>query len=237
MKRTILIILTALLSVSVACSKKKSSGAVATPPPTTDGGGTTNPNNVIVGLPAPINASFYFGTANISQRTTYKNFLKAAFGYQTYNNGGAYGQNSYDYSYNYSCNLDILRWVFGDSLVDCGSGGGDQYSQYIDDLSRRPAIIQFLFKSDGTVRGLWLVDGIMQRNTQDPNCSAFTYQNNPNCVQFFAQQQIPFDARVTKLADGRYVLEAGPLVFLTTTAVSNFDVFFEEARFANISIQ
>jgi len=236
MRRLILIILTATLSMSVACSKKKSSSTVATTP-TDNTTTTTTGSSVIVGLPSPVNSSFYYGTVTMSQRSVYKNFLKAAFGYQYSNNGSSYGSNSYNYSYSYSCNFDLLQWLFGGSALDCGSGGGNQYNQYIDDLSRKPALVQFLFKSDGTVRGLWLVDGFMQRNYQDPNCSAFTYQNNANCVQFYAQQQIPFDARVTKLADGRYLLEAGPLVFLTTTAVSNFDVFFEEARFGNVSIQ
>lgn len=233
MRHIILIFLTALLSMSVACSKKKSSGAVATaPPPVTDPG----KNPTVIGLPAPANTTFYFGTATISQRDIYKNFLRSAFGYQAQSNSGAYGQNG-NYNYNYSCNIDILRWVLGNSLIDCGGSAGDQYSQYIDDLSRRPAMVQFLFRADGTVRGLWLVDGITQINYQDPNCTAFTYQNRPDCLQFFAQQQIPFDARVTQLPDGRYLLEAGPLVFLTTTAPTNFDIFFEEARFSNITIR
>ena len=221
MRKLILILLATTLTVSVACSKKKSSSPVATAPTT-----PTDPNNpsggVIIGLPAPVNAKFYFGTANISKRPTYVNFMRSAFGYQYYNQDQGYGQNQgYSYNYSYSCDLNLFRWLFDDELIQC-SGGQDQYNDYVSDLSYEKAMVQFLFNSNGSVKGLWLAGA-----SQD-------LQGN-----FYAYEQIPFYGNVTKLQDGRYMITAGPLVFLTksTANLMNFDIFFEETLFGNITIQ
>lgn len=219
MRHLLLIVLTTALTMSVACSKKKSS-AVATAPPAVTDPNVVNNNYYITGLPAPVNSQYHYGTVNISQRATYVNFLKAAFGYQAYNNGGYFGeQQGYSYNYNYTCDLNIFRWIRGDSLVDCDSYQ-DEFARYIDDLSKQRTMVQFLFKSDGTAKGLWLAGAY-----QDFNGTMYAYE------------QIPFQGRVIKLQDGRFMIEAGPLVFLTTTSVSNFDVFFEEARFGNVNIR
>lgn len=219
MRKLILILLTATLSLSVACSKKKSN-SVATPPPVTPTT-PTYPGGYIPNFPAPINSAFHYGTVNITKRATYVNFLRAAFGYQTYNNGYDFGQQQdYGYNYNYSCDLNIFRWLFDDDLINC-SNGQSQYNDYVSDLSYEKTMVQLLFQGDGTVKGLWLAGASMDFNGT-----------------MYAYEQIPFRGRLTQLADGRFMIEAGPLVFLTTsTSVTNFDVFYEETKFGNVTVR
>jgi hypothetical protein len=225
MRKLILILLAATLSVSVACSKKKSSSPVATAPttPTTPVDPNTPSGGVIIGLPAPVNGKFYYGTVQISKRSTYVNFLRSAFGYQYYNqnsNDQGYGNNQgYSYNYSYSCDINLFRWLFDDNLIDCG-GGQTQYNDYVSDLSYEKTMVQFLFKSDGSVKGLWLAGA-----SQD-------LQGN-----FYAYEQIPFYGNVVKLQDGRYLIEAGPLAFVTTSSLMNFDVHFEDVKFGNTTIR
>lgn len=222
MRKLILILLAATLSVSVACSKKKSSSPVATAPVTPTNPNPTYPGGVIPGLPAPVNAKFYYGTVTISKRATYVNFLRSAFGYQYYNQDQGYGYNQgYSYNYSYSCDINLFRWIFDDNLIDCG-GGQNQYNDYVSDLSYEKAMVQFLFNGDGSVKGLWLAGA-----SQD------LYGN------FYAYEQVPFYGRLTQVQDGRFMIEAGPLVFLTTSTsnLMNFDVFFEETKFGNTTIR
>lgn len=224
MRTLILILLAATLSVNVACSKKKSSSSVATAPTTPTNPNTpTYPGGVIPNYPAPQNAKFYYGTVNISKRQTYVNFLRSAFGYQYYNqNDYGYGYNQgYSYSYSYSCDINLFRWLFDDNLIDCG-GGQNQYNDYVTDLSYEKAMVQFLFSGDGSVKGLWLAGA-----SQD------LYGN------FYAYEQVPFYGRLFQIQDGRFMIEAGPLAFLTTSTGNNmnFDVFFEESKLGNTTIR
>lgn len=226
MKHLVLIILAATLSVNVACSKKKSSSTVATPPPVVvdpgpgGGGGGYIPN-----WPNPSNAAFYHGTVTVQKYDVYQDFLYSALGYQAYNQGGnQYGQQQgYNYNYNYNCDLNIFRWIFGGNIVNCGSYQ-NQYDQVVYNLSYKPALVQLLFLADGSVKGLWLANGFYS------NGAMYTY-GQPNGYQ------IPFRGTMQRLNDGRYMIVAGPLVFLTTNTTSNFDIFFNEWKIGNVTVQ
>lgn len=218
MKHLLLIILAATLTVNVACSKKKSSSTVATTPPVVvdpgGGGGGYIPN-----WPQPSNAAFYYGTVTVQKFDVYQDFLESAFGYQAYNQGGSYGQQGHNYNFNYSCDLNIFRWIFGGNIVNCGNYQ-NQYNQYVYDLSYQRAMVQLLFLADGSVKGLWLAGA-----SQDTNGN------------MYAHKQISFRGRMIQLQDGRYMIEAGPLVFLTTNTVSNFDIFFNEWKIGNVTVR
>lgn len=227
MRHLILVLLTATLAISgTACSKKKSSSPVATAPAPVNPTNPTNPNYPYnygsIGLQAPINGKFHYGVVQIYRQGVYKNFLRSAFGQQAYHTGVDYGYDqSYGYDYSYTCDLNIFRWIFDGNAVDCTSGQ-TQYNDYVTDLSYETAIVQFLFNNDGSVKGLWLAG------------ASIDYQGN-----MYAYEQIPFHGRFTRLNDGSYSIESGPLVFLTTTTAANFDIYFTGtgSRFGNVTIQ
>lgn len=221
MRHLVLILLAATLAVNVACSKKKSSSTVATAPPAVvDPNQPYNPGGYLPGWPAPTNASFYYGTVQVQKYDVYQYFLESAFGYQAYTQGGSYGQQQgFNYSYNYSCDLNIFRWIFGGNIASCG-GYQNQYDQFIYDLSYQRAMVQLLFQADGTVKGLWLAGA-----SQD------------GAGNMYAYKQISFRGRLRQLQDGRFIIEAGPLVFLSTTQATNFDVFFQEWKIGNVTVR
>jgi hypothetical protein len=203
MKYFLLILIALGLSVT-ACSKKSSSAAA--PPPVTDdddyyqGGG--------------YDGEIWSGPVTIYNQTTYQNFLNTAFGYQ-------YNQ---QYNYNVSCNLDVLRWVFGGGqIVDCDSGNNSMYN-----LTSAPALVELLFKENNRVEGLWVV--------------------NPQ----YNGYEIPFAGVMTRYSDGRFLIEAGALALLTTMDSSgnvredNFDTYYiwydnynrrYSSRFGNVTIR
>lgn len=204
MKYFLLILIALGLSVT-ACSKKSSSSAAAPPPVTDDddyyqGGGQ--------------DGEIWSGPVTINNRTTYQNFLNTAFGYQ-------YNQ---QYNYNVSCNLDVLRWVFGGGqIVDCDSGNSS-----MSNLASAPALVELLFKENNRVEGLWVV--------------------NPQ----YNGYEIPFEGVMTRYSDGRFLIEAGALALLTTMDSSgnvredNFDVYYiwydnynrrYSSRFGNVTIR
>ncbi|MCB9073896.1 MAG: hypothetical protein H6623_09760 [Bdellovibrionaceae bacterium] len=226
MRNLLLLLLSTTLFFNVACSKKGSSSTAATAPVTTPT--TTVPPTtvlpsgyiIIPNLPVATYGSFYYGQVNMTNLAVYSYFLKSAFGYQAYNNGGYYGSNTgYGYNYNYSCDINIYRWIFGGNVADCGSSQS-QFDQYLNTLTYQTAIVQFAFRNDGTVQGLWLAGGTVD------------LQGN-----FYAYEQIPFQGRLTMTADGHYQITAGPLVFVTTALASNFDVYFNNLPFGNVTIR
>ncbi len=204
MKYFLLILIALGLSVT-ACSKKSSSAA-APPPPVTDDDDGYNPGGV--------DGEIWSGPVTINNTTTYQNFLNTAFGYQ-------YNQ---QYNYNVSCNLDVLRWVFGGGqIVDCSSGNSS-----MTNLASAPALVELLFKENNRVEGLWVV--------------------NPQSNGY----EIPFEGVMTRYSDGRFLIEAGALALLTTMDSSgnvredNFDVYYiwydnynrrYSSRFGNVTIR
>jgi hypothetical protein len=235
MKHILLILLTAMLSMNIACSKKKSDG-VATAPITPTTPTPTNPtyppnsgSGYIPGLQAPLNNSYYAGIIGISNRGVYKNFLKSVFGYQSnYGQNGYYGdQTGYSYSYSYSCDINIFRWFFEDNLVNCGSSSyQNQFDDYLNFLTRndQKAMIQFAFQGNGVVKGLFLAGAERYYN----------YQKND--YDYYAYENIRFEGRLTQLSNGQYVIQAGPLAFYSTSTPNNFDVVMDGSLMGNVTI-
>ncbi len=205
MKYLLLIMLALGLSVT-ACSKKESSSGAPPPPAATDDDDNYyNPTD---------EGELWSGPVSIHNRTTYKNFLNTSFGYQF----------NQQLNYNVSCNLDVLRWVFGGGqIIDCDSG-----NNLMSDLSNAPALVELLFKTNDQVEGLWVASP----------------QNNG--------QEIPFEGVLTRYDDGRFLIEAGALALLTTmdsggnVREDNFDVYYiwydssnrrYSSRFGNVTIR
>jgi len=209
MRYFILIMLAFGMSVS-ACSKKKSTTTTTTT--NTNTGYYIDNNNS--------NGTLYSGSVNVYDKATYKNFLYTGFGYQYYQT----------YNYNFSCNLDLFRWIFGGQLADCNSG-----QTSFTNLVNAPALLELKFFPKTTnqgqtsypVDGLWVVD---------PNYSGY---------------EIPFQGDAVELSDGRWLIEAGNIGLLTTKSgstvnLNNFDVYYiwydssgyrNSTKFANVTIR
>ncbi len=225
MKHLVLILLAATLSINVACSKKKSGGGtVATAPPVAvDPNNPYNPGTYYPGFPAPQNAKYHYGSVQIIKPATYVSFLKSAFYYQTYQQqGNYYGQqaNGSSYNYSYSCDFNIFRWLFEGQALNCNSGGQSQFDNYVQQLVYQQTMVQLLFLADGTVKGLWLAGASMD-----------------GAGNMYAYEQIPFRGRISQLHDGRLIVDAGPIVLLSTGSYTNFDIYFNESTLGNVTIR
>lgn len=212
----ILILLLLAFSVglsSTACSKKKTSAAVTN---------TDNDDNNYYNNDDDDDSSgstIYDGYVTIHDKATYKDFLYTSFGYQYDNN----------FSYTYSCRLDLINWILGGNLADCGSGDNE-----FSELVNYPALIELAFlpkqRRNGVdvhpVDGLWVVD---------PQYGGY---------------EIPFQGYMEELSDGRYLLETDAIALLTTKSgskvnLNNFDVYYiwyengrrSSTKFGNVTIR
>ncbi len=134
------------------------------------------------------------------------------------------------FNYSMSCNLDLMRGIYGiltngdyRSFVGCNSTGN-----LLGNLSNGSALVELRFTSSNRVEGLWVV--------------------SPNNYGY----EIPFQGNLTQYSDGRFLIEAGPLAFLTTVNSNgsinedNFNVYYiwynnngvrATSRFANVTIR
>ncbi len=214
----VLILLLLAFSVglsSTACSKKKTSSAPVTNNTDNDGNNYYNNDDD----DDSSGSTIYDGYVNVYDKATYKDFLYTSFGYQ-YDN---------KFSYSYSCRLDLINWILGGSLADCGSGDSE-----FSELVNYPALIELAFlpkqKRNGVyvypVDGLWVVD---------PQYGGY---------------EIPFQGYMEELDDGRFLLKTDAIALLTTTTgskvnLNNFDVYYiwyengyeYSKKFGNVTIK
>lgn len=209
--RYLLLTLLAFGLSATACGKKSSSVATA-PTTTTTTTTTSTPDCYKNALPAPISNSYYAGFVQITNTSVYANFLMTAFGYTSS------GSNSYGVSC--TINGNIFWLLSGGKFVDCSTGQSTM-TNYVS----QQAMVEIHFTDETHVEGRWLV-GASQ-----------TLQGG---ITYY--EAVPFSGVVTRLTDGRYLVQAGPLAFLTTMSgskvnFSNLNIYMNQARFGNVTIQ
>ncbi len=228
--RYLLLILLAFSVGTTACSKKSSS-STATAPATNNNdndtdNGNTGSNSCTNGCNASaipgFTKSYYLGFVNVSNKPVYKTFLKLGLGYYS----GTQYNSGYDYSYNYTCDINIFSLIFDDQLIDCYTPE-QKLNEYMTAITNAPAMIDLTF-SNGRVRGNWFIDA-------RPIGGGY----------YDFHTSIPFEGAIKKLSNGKYVIEAGPLALVTGANTSlgkkTFDAYFfngtTDTKFANIVIQ
>jgi len=221
-----IIIMAASLALA-ACGKHSSS--VATAPATTNTTTTTTTTTTgtvsyIPGLPAPINGQYYVGSVSNINSAVYQKFLKAGLG--VYMDNGQFGDGT-SYSWNYTCDFNIFSFFINGQGLSCQSEQ-DQINQYVAQQASYPAAVTMTIYPNGEVDGYWYTN-------------ATTHYGTVYGYQYPYTLEIPFSGTI-QLINGQYVVEAGPLSFVTTAAApANFGVFFfdgnTDAQFGILTLQ
>lgn len=227
MRFFILLILSMTVVTTTACSKKKSSAV--TPPAVTDTDDDSDddddddgnsPSGVVVKkipyMNAPVNGEYYLGSLTNKNATVYREFIKAALGYTT--NGSGYMGDGYTYNFNYSCSFNIFALFFDQEGLSCGTSS-NHIEKYLVAMTNAPAMVALWIYADGSIEGEFMVDAYKV-------CNFY----NECYIDFY--MSIPFAGEITKLNNGKYMIEAGPLAFVTkvvptnASKAANFNTYF-----------
>jgi hypothetical protein len=201
----------------------------------------------IPNLPLPNNGNYYVGVPYIdpSRYNVYSDFIRSAFSYQAYggsNYGGGYnytngGYGSYNgganFNYSVSCDINVWRWLYGNQFLQCNN-----YNNYIYDLAYAPASVELTFVNATNNPGY---NGSYNGGYNN------LYVQGRWIIRGYETVIIPFEGFLTVLTDGRYLIQAGPLAFLSdygtnynpgsyNGAYNNFKVYFYETYFGRVSI-